>query len=117
MAFNAKLVYHGQTIPSPTGICPSAQGWCEVRVPILGNLKRTSSIWIKERDPRAHDFAWQADYGVFSASASNLESVRDYIARQEEHHHKLSFQFVGGGEFRMFLKKHGETWDQRYVWD
>jgi len=92
------LARHGRTI--------SQADWVK-------ELKRTSSIWIKERDPRAHDFAWQAGYGVFSASASNLESVRDYVARQEEHHHKLSFQ----DEFRMFLKKHGETWDERYVWD
>jgi putative transposase len=76
-------------------------------------LKRTSSLWIKERDPAATDFAWQSGYGVFSVSASNVEAVRDYIARQAEHHRKWSFQ----DEFRALLKKHGETWDERYVWD
>jgi hypothetical protein len=76
-------------------------------------LKRTSSVWIKERNPQAHDFAWQAGYGVFSVSASNRESVREYVARQEEHHNKQGFQ----DEFRMLLTKHGETWDERYVWD
>jgi putative transposase len=76
-------------------------------------IKRTSSIWIKERDPRSHDFAWQAGYGVFSVSASNLESVRDYVARQEERHKQRTFQ----DEFRTLLQKHGEKWDERYVWD
>ena len=28
-------------------------------------LKRASSLWIKERDPAAREFAWQAGYGVF----------------------------------------------------
>ena len=76
-------------------------------------LKRTSSIWIKERDPQSRDFAWQAGYGVFSVSASDLDGVRNYIARQEEHHGKRDFQ----DEFRTMLESHGEEWDERYVWD
>jgi putative transposase len=76
-------------------------------------LKRTSSLWIKQRDPKLSEFAWQAGYVVFSVSASNWEAVRDYIARQEEHHAKRSYQ----DEFRVLLEKHGETWDERYVWD
>lgn len=76
-------------------------------------LKRTSSVWIKERDPASGDFAWQAGYGLFSVSASNLDSVRDYIAHQEEHHKKWSFQ----DELRKLLQKHGEQWNEQYVWD
>jgi REP element-mobilizing transposase RayT len=76
-------------------------------------LKRTSSIWLKERAPAKSDFAWQSGYGLFSVSASNVQGVREYIAQQPEHHQKWSFQ----DEFRALLKKHGETWDERYVWD
>ena len=92
------LARHGRTI--------SQADW-------IKEIKRTSSAWIKERDAKAGDFAWQAGYGVFSVSASNLEAVRNYVARQEEHHKKRSFQ----DEFRTMLKKHGETWDEKYVWD
>jgi len=60
-----------------------------------------------------HDFAWQAGYGVFSVSASKIDIVRDYVAAQEEHHRKLSFQ----DEFRTLLRKHGMEWDERHVWD
>jgi REP element-mobilizing transposase RayT len=84
----------------------SQAGWVK-------ELKRSSSLWLKERDRAMCDFAWQAGYGAFSVSASNVEAVRDYIARQEEHHRKASFQ----DEFRAMLKKHGVTWDERYVWD
>lgn len=76
-------------------------------------LKRVSSVWVKEREGTSSGFAWQAGYGVFSVSASNVEAVRTYIAGQEEHHRKRSFQ----EEFRVFLQKHGLEWDERYVWD
>lgn len=76
-------------------------------------LKRVSSRWIKERDGRMAGFAWQGGYGVFSVSASVLETVEQYIARQEEHHRKVSFQ----DEFRAFLRKHRVEWDEQHVWD
>jgi putative transposase len=46
-------------------------------------------------------------------SPSNLETVKEYIARQEEHHRKMSFQ----DELRALLRKHKVEWDERYVWD
>jgi hypothetical protein len=50
---------------------------------------------------------------VFSVSASRLDDVRDYVARQEEHHRELSFQ----DELKMFLRAYGVEWDERYVWE
>jgi len=44
---------------------------------------------------------------------SNLEAVRGYIERQEEHHRRMTFQ----EEYRALLRKHGTEWDERYVWD
>ena len=38
------------------------------------------------------EFAWQNGYGVFSIGSSQIDVVRDYIAGQEEHHRKVSFQ-------------------------
>ena len=76
-------------------------------------LKRVSSLWIKQRDPSLRDFAWQSGYGIFSVSASNLETVERYIANQEEHHRKTTFQ----DEYRAFLKRHAIPWDEKYVWD
>ena len=49
-------------------------------------LKRSSGIWIKQRDPRMKSFAWQSGYGAFSVSASALARTRDYIANQAIHH-------------------------------
>jgi hypothetical protein len=58
-------------------------------------------------------FHWQAGYGVFSVSQSNVEAVRAYIHNQPEHHRKQSFQ----DEFREWLRRYEMEWDERYVWD
>ncbi len=44
------------------------------------------------------DFAWQNEYGIFSIGFSQLEWVRRYIAGQENHYRKLTFQ----DEFRLY---------------
>jgi hypothetical protein len=55
----------------------------------------------------------QNGYAVFSVSQSNVARVIRYVASQEEHHRIVSFQ----DEFRLFLKRHGIEWDERYAWD
>ena len=76
-------------------------------------LKRVSNQWLKEQGPDCADFAWQGGYADFSVSQSNLEQVTNYIAHQEEHHRKMTFQ----DELRALLRKHKQEWDERYVWD
>jgi REP element-mobilizing transposase RayT len=76
-------------------------------------VKRGSSKWIKTKGIAFSDFYWQNGYGAFSVSPSNVEAVRRYIANQDEHHKKVTFQ----DEFREFCRKHGVEWDERYVWD
>ena len=80
---------------------------------MVKEVKRSSSLWIKGKTPDLHDFGWQNGYGVFSIGFSQIESVRDYIAGQEEHHRKNSFQ----DEFRLLLKRYEIQFDERYVWD
>jgi len=77
-------------------------------------LKRVSSLWLKEQQGREYaDFQWQGGYAGFSVSQSNLARVTEYIARQEEHHRKVTFQ----DELRALLRKHEIEFDERYVWD
>ena len=56
---------------------------------------------------------WQGGYAAFTVSQSLSEKVESYIARQEEHHRKMTFQ----DELRMLLDKHHVEYDQQYVWD
>lgn len=76
-------------------------------------LKKSSSKWIKTLGEEFSGFAWQAGYGAFAVSESNVPTVRQYITTQAEHHRKTSFQ----DEYRAFLVKHSVKFDERYVWD
>jgi REP element-mobilizing transposase RayT len=77
----------------------------------IKELKRISNEWLKEQG--IPDFRWQGGYADFSVSQSNLEDVKAYILRQEEHHRKTSFQ----DELRALLRRHQMEWDERYIWD
>ena len=80
---------------------------------LVEEAKKSSSKWMKEQGLSYGDFFWQSGYGAFSVSQSNVEQVRAYVAAQEEHHRKVSFQ----DEFRALCRKHGVEIDERYVWD
>ena len=80
---------------------------------IVKEVKRGSSLWLKTMSPDLADFSWQNGYGIFSIGFSQIESVRDYIAGQEEHHRRVSFQ----DEFRRLLGRYAIQFDERYVWD
>ena len=80
---------------------------------VIKETKRASSIWLKQRAPDLGDFAWQAGYGAFSIGFSQVDAVTAYIAEQEEHHRKVSFQ----DEFRELLRRYQIEYDERYVWD
>src|SRR5678816_2386135 len=55
-------------------------------------IKRVSNAWVKEYGCEYAGFEWQGGYADFSVSKSGLEEVKRYIARQEEHHRKITFQ-------------------------
>jgi putative transposase len=80
---------------------------------MVKEVKRGSSLWLKTKSPDLRDFVWQNGYGIFSIGFSQIEPVRDYIAGQEEHHRKVSFQ----DELRALLKRYEIGFDERYVWD
>jgi len=58
---------------------------------VVRDVKAVSSRWVHE-DLGDRTFAWQEGYGAFTVSASQRAQVREYIARQEEHHRKRTFQ-------------------------
>lgn len=80
---------------------------------MVKEVKRSSSLWIKTKSADLQDFAWQNGYGIFSIGFSQIEPVKEYIASQQEHHRKISFQ----DEFRQLLKRYEIEFDERYVWD
>jgi REP element-mobilizing transposase RayT len=78
---------------------------------VVRDLKAVSSRWVHDEiGERA--FAWQEGYGAFTVSASQREAVREYIARQEEHHRTRTFQ----EEYLELLQRSGVEFDERYLW-
>ena len=80
---------------------------------VVEEVKKSSSKWIKTQGQDFAGFAWQAGYGAFAVSESNVGTVRTYIANQREHHRTKTFQ----EEYRAFLERHNVAFDESYVWD
>ena len=80
---------------------------------LVEKVKTSSSKWVKTESPIMTQFAWQRGYGAFSVGAGDLEALIQYIDNQEEHHRTRTFQ----EEYRAFLVKNGEEFDERFVWD
>jgi REP element-mobilizing transposase RayT len=80
---------------------------------MIKELKRGSSIWIKTKSAALQNFNWQNGYGMFSIGFSQIPTVRNYIASQEEHHCRITFE----DEFRALLDRYQLDYDERYVWD
>jgi REP-associated tyrosine transposase len=80
---------------------------------ILEEVKADSSKWIKTQGREFRNFHWQKGYGAFSIGQSQVPTLKRYIARQKDHHKRVTFQ----DEYRAFLKSYGIEYDERYVWD
>jgi len=80
---------------------------------LVGEIKRSSSKWIKTQGENLSKFSWQNGYGAFSVSQSQINRVSAYIQNQEAHHARRTFQ----QEYRGFLLKYDVAYDERYVWD
>jgi putative transposase len=78
---------------------------------VVRDVKAVSSRWVHE-ETADREFSWQEGYGAFTVSASQRDMVREYIAKQEEHHRKRTFQ----EEYVELLKRSGVEYDDRYLW-
>ncbi len=92
-------------------LCRLAKTWCVAR--LIQDLKANTSRWIKGKGGMLQKFQWQGGYGAFSVSPSNAEAVRSYIAQQEEHHRRVTFE----DELRTLLRKHGIEFNEEYLWN
>lgn len=77
----------------------------------MQDVKADSSQWINANRFCGTRFEWQAGYGVFSYSKSQVPDVIRYIQTQKEHHRKSTFQ----EEYRSFLEEFEVVYDERYI--
>ena len=78
---------------------------------LLQDIKGHSSKWINKRGFAGGKFRWQAGYGAFSYSQSQIDSVIKYINNQEIHHKKKTFN----EEYLELLQLFKIEYDERYI--
>lgn len=78
---------------------------------LMQDVKGDSSKWIHEKGFVKGRFEWQAGFGGFSYSISQIDAVVKYINNQVQHHKKISFI----EEYLDFLEKFQVSFDERYI--
>ncbi len=66
-------------------------------------IKGESSYWINKNKLTTAKFEWQDEYLAIGVGDDKIQDVRNYIAGQEEHHKKVTFQ----QEYEKFIKRYG----------
>lgn len=80
---------------------------------LMKTVKAKSSKFINDHHLTKSRFEWQAGYGVFSYSHSQINQVYRYIANQEEHHKNQVFR----DEYLEHLNKFEIPYDERYIFE
>ncbi|GHT10567.1 transposase [Bacteroidia bacterium] len=78
---------------------------------LMQEMKRDSAEWVNQNNLAAGKFSWQAGYGAFSYSKSQIASVANYIEQQEQHHTKRTFL----EEYKKILDDFGINYDEQYL--
>ncbi|MBI3510545.1 MAG: IS200/IS605 family transposase [Bacteroidetes bacterium] len=67
---------------------------------VMQLIKGESAAWINKNKITREKFEWADDYFAISVSESVVETVKNYIDGQEEHHRKKTF----AEEYDQFMK-------------
>lgn len=76
-------------------------------------LKSESTNFINKKRFFKFHFEWQAGYGAFSHSKSELDKVVRYVLNQPEHHRKTTFK----EEYLKILKRFDVDFNEKYLFD
>ena len=80
---------------------------------LVKDIKVNSTRFINQKRWTVGQFAWQAGFGAFSYSHSQIPEVAAYIENQEKHHSQRTFR----EEYLAFLEHFGVAYDVKYVFD
>jgi putative transposase len=80
---------------------------------LVREIKSNSSGFVNKHQWVRGQFRWQAGYGAFSYSHSQIDMVYKYIANQERHHSRKTFQ----EEYVDFLQKFMIPYDEQFLFD
>ncbi len=79
---------------------------------VMQLIKGESGFWFNKQGLTKQKLEWQDEYFAVSVSESQLDTVRNYIKNQEEHHKHKTFQqeydeFITKYQFKVFPGQFG----------
>ena len=77
----------------------------------IKDIKVAASLWIKESRVFPAFMHWQEDYGAFTHSTNEKDTLIEYIKNQAEHHRTVTFR----EELRTLLLDAGVEFDEKYL--
>lgn len=80
---------------------------------LVRDIKSDTSLFINEKRLIQGKFEWQRGYGAFSYSSWDIEKIKNYVNRQEEHHKKTKFK----EEYLEMLKEYQVRYNEQYLFD
>ena len=66
-------------------------------------IKWESAYWVNKNNLTKTKFGWQDEYFAIAVEDEKIPIVRNYIAKQEEHHSKVSYK----QEYDIFIRRYG----------
>ena len=88
-------------------LLPATRGLADM----IRDIKSNSSSWVHDEFESLRVFGWQDGYAAFSVSQSGMPAVVNYIRRQKEHHHEMTFE----EELAKLLERHEISFDPKYL--
>ena len=78
---------------------------------LMKHVKQDSSKWINNKGFVNGKFSWQAGYGAFSYTKTQVPTIINYIKNQEKHHKTKTFK----DEYLELLQEFNIDFDERYI--
>ncbi|MFN8340248.1 MAG: IS200/IS605 family transposase [Cyclobacteriaceae bacterium] len=78
---------------------------------LVRDIKANSSRFVNEMKLVSGKFEWQNGFGAFTLGHSQLDSIADYIRKQEEHHQTTTFK----EEYQKSLRLSGIDFDAQHI--
>lgn len=80
---------------------------------LIRDIKSNTSKWVNEKKWVPNKFEWQTGFGAFTVGQSQLETIMNYIIKQEEHHKTKTFR----QEYMAFLDAYKIEFSQDYIFE
>ncbi|MBP3739135.1 MAG: transposase [Muribaculaceae bacterium] len=75
---------------------------------LVRDIKQGSSKWAKQQDYFPNFRGWGKEYGAFSCSVRDIDSIIHYINNQRIHHNKCTFEH----EYQGMIERSGLEWNE-----